>query len=507
MKRVKKQYPEDFRTILGFSTISWVQGFASMIYSIFMQFLTDYSGIDGAIGQVGFAAAFGTVILTLTRIVDAVDDPLQAWIMDRSKECKFGKYRRFTLISVFLIGIGTIVMFTLPDFIKSNGVALFIWIMGGYVLFEMGCAFNGVSPMVQKATTDARIRTKITSCVRFAVIIAVVPAAFMIPITTAVNTYIGDMGKAFPLTCVVITIISCCISLMGVFLTKEPYRGNAKTENSEAEEKLSIKDIWNMLKHNKPLWVHNISYFLGNMAYAASTAVLVYFLKWFYCADMTTGAVDEIQYATVYGLYSAFSLIPAFITPLIAAFFVKKCGSVDKAMRIATLWTGIPYGIMFILYLFGVLQISPMIFIILAFFAGIPANISTIPALLLTNECADYVEYTTGKNMAAMTSAVNNLMQKTQSAIAVLIPGIVLMAVGYSVDAATGAYAGDLAKLPGMVNGLTLIITLIPLVVSTISWAIYKFAYPITPEYRQKMTEELECRRAESQKNMEKMMK
>ncbi len=144
-----------------------------------------------------------------------------------------------------------------------------------------------------------------------------------------------------------------------------------------------------------------------------------------------------------------------------------------------------------------------MLFISLAFVAGIPANVATIPALLLTNECADYVEYTTGKNMAAMTSAVNNLMQKTQSAIAVLIPGIVLMVVGYSVDASTGAYAGDLTRLPHMVNGLTLIITLIPFIVSTLSWAIYKFAYPITPEFRKTMTDELEKRHAEAQKNIE----
>ncbi len=355
MKRTKKQYPENFRTIFGFSTISWAQGFATMVYAIFMQFVTDYSGIDEAIGQVGFAAAFGTLILTLTRIVDAVDDPIQAWIMDRSKECKFGKYRRFTLVSVFLIGIGTVVMFTLPDFIKSNGVALFIWVMAGYILFEMGCAFNGVSPMIQKATTDARIRTKITSCVRFAIIIAVVPATFLIPIATAVNAGIGDMGKSFSLTVVVVMTISCAISLLGVLLTKEPYHGNVKIENAEVEEKLSLKDIWNMLRHNKPLWVHNISYFLGNMAYAASSAVLVYFLKWFYCADMATGAVNEIQYATIYGLNSALGLIPAFITPFLAGFVVKKAGSVDKAMRIATLWTGIPYGIMFVLYLFGIL--------------------------------------------------------------------------------------------------------------------------------------------------------
>ena len=501
MKRTKKQYPEDFKTIFGFSTISWVQGFATMVYAIFMQFLTDYSGIDAAIGQVGFAAAFGTVILTLTRVVDAIDDPLQAWIMDRSKECKFGKYRRFTLVSVFLIGIGTIVMFTLPDFIKSNGVALFVWIMAGYILFEMGCAFNGVGPMVQKATTDARIRTKITSCVRFAIIIAVLPATFMIPIATAVNTGIGDMGKSFTLACVVITIISCLISFLGVVLTKEPYHGHIQTETEE--EKLKIKDVWEMLKHNKPMWVHNIGFFIGNMSFSVTSAVLVYFLKWFYCADMATGAVDEIQYATIYGLYSACALIPAFLTPFIAGFVVKIAGSIDRAMRVTCLFSGIPYGIMFVLYLCGVLQSDPMVFIVLAFLAGIPANVATITEMLVTSECADYVEYTTGKNMVALTTAVNNVLQKTQSAVAVMIPGIVLMAVGYSVNSSTGAYAGDLTKLPDMVHGLTLIITLVPFVVSALSWAVYKFFYPITPEFRKKMTEELDARRAEAQKSFE----
>ena len=218
---------------------------------------------------------------------------------------------------------------------------------------------------------------------------------------------------------------------------------------------------------------------------------------------MATGAVDEIQYATIYGLYSACSLIPAFLTPFIAGFVVKIAGSIDKAMRVTCLLSGIPYGIMFVLYLCGVLQSDPMVFIVLAFLAGIPANVATIPAMLVTNECADYVEYTTGKNMVALTTAVNNVLQKTQSAIAVMIPGIVLMAVGYSVNSSTGAYAGDLTRLPDMVHGLTLIITLVPFIVSTLSWAVYKFFYPITPEFRKQMTEELDARRAESQKSLE----
>ncbi len=70
MSRVKKQYPADFKTTFAFSTMMWpVSAATILISSFFMQYLTDYSGIDQAVGIAGFAAAFGTVLLLVARIV------------------------------------------------------------------------------------------------------------------------------------------------------------------------------------------------------------------------------------------------------------------------------------------------------------------------------------------------------------------------------------------------------------------------------------------------------
>ena len=165
-----------------------------------------------------------------------------------------------------------------------------------------------------------------------------------------------------------------------------------------------------------------------------------------YCADMATGAVDNVKYASIYGIYAALSLIPNFLTPLVASFVIRKLKTVDRAMRIMVLLSGIGYGVIFVSCLLGILQMSPMVFIILMFLAGIPASIAVIPAMLMWTECADYAEYKTGKNMSAMVTAMSNLTQKAQTAIAVVIPGILLVAVGYSVNAETGAYAGDLSN-------------------------------------------------------------
>ncbi|MFQ6879890.1 MAG: MFS transporter [Oscillospiraceae bacterium] len=496
MKQKNKAYPNDFKTKFGFFTISWVHGFATMVFSLFMQYLTDYSGIDSAIGKVGFAASFGTIVMLVTRIVDAVDDPLQAWIMDSAKETKFGKYRKFTLWSILMIGVGIVVMFSIPQSVKGNVVLLTIWVAVGYLLFEMGSAFNGTAPLVQKVTYDLGLRSKLQSLLRMGVILAVVPASFFIPIATAVNGSVGNMGLSFTYTCIVITAASCLLSLAGTACVKEPYRPNISVDKGEIkEEKLRIRDVLQMLKSNRPMWIHCVAYIFSNFAYAISSAVMVYFLKWFYCADMATGAVDNVKYASIYGIYAALSLIPNFLTPLVASFVIRKLKTVDRAMRIMVLLSGIGYGVIFVSYLLGILQMSPMVFIILMFLAGIPASIAVIPAMLMWTECADYAEYKTGKNMSAMVTAMSNLTQKAQTAIAVVIPGILLVAVGYSVNAETGAYAGDLSKLPDMVRNITLVITLLPMAVSVIAWFIYKFFYPITPELREKMTEELNAKR------------
>lgn len=337
------------------------------------------------------------------------------------------------------------------------------------------------------------------SLLRMAIILSVIPASFFIPIATAANSKIHNMGRSFSICMVFITAISAVISLIGIALVKEPYFGNqAGASTEKKDERLSGKDVWNMLKHNGPLWAHNIGYFFLNAAYPISAAILVYFLKWYYCADYKTGVVDNAMYAKIYGIYGVISLVPAFLTPLLAGIFIKQCKTIDKAQRVCAVASGIGYLIMFVLFITGILHKSPLIFIVLMFLIALPSNISTIPSQLLGTEAADYAEYITGKNMTSLTMSVQNMLGKAQNAIAAVIPGAILIAVGYSVNAKTGNYAGDLSLLPGMVNKLTLIFTLVPALVSFIGWFIYRKFYKVTPALREEMAEELQKRHSEA---------
>ena len=489
--RTKKQYPENFKSLLGFSLPGFSYAFAGVVYGLFMQYLTDYSGIDQAVGKVGFAAAFGTGFMIFTRIIDAVDDPLQAFIMDGAKERKFGKYRMFTGISTILILVGLVMLFGIPASIKSAVVPLTIWIVVGYLIYEAGNAFHGVVPVLQKATKDAKIRTKVMTWYRMALVVGAVPATFFVPIATVLNQGIGDMGKSISITCFVIVGISSVISLIGVALLKEPYMPQMDEEKAKGPG-VGLKDLIALLKTNKAMWVHDIAYIIGNSAYGFSGAMMVYFLKWYYCANVQTGAVNNEYYAAIYGISSAAGLILAFVAPLLAGWFTRKIGAVDKAARLCMLIAGVLYVIIFGCYFTGLLKDQPYIYIFLNFLVSIPTNMATVPFLLINVEVADYTEYKTGKNMTALTTSVMNLFTKTNTALSTAITGALLIAVNYSVDSVTGAYAGDVASIPGMINGFAIFISVVPALCCLVCWLMYRFLYPITPELRKNMAEKLE---------------
>ncbi len=74
------------KEIFGVTALSTNNGFAAIFMStMFMTFMTDYAGL----GKMG--ATLATVLLLAARVIDAVDDPIQGFIMDRGKIGKHGK--------------------------------------------------------------------------------------------------------------------------------------------------------------------------------------------------------------------------------------------------------------------------------------------------------------------------------------------------------------------------------------------------------------------------------
>ena len=117
-KKREKQYPLNFKNMFGLSTMRWiVVAGSSLMTSAFAIYLTDYSGIANA-------AVVSTVLLAFGRILDAVDDPLQGFIMDRSPVTRIGKYKPFLLGGIALTTISLLMMFNIPEKLPNGSRSL-----------------------------------------------------------------------------------------------------------------------------------------------------------------------------------------------------------------------------------------------------------------------------------------------------------------------------------------------------------------------------------------------
>ena len=494
MKKSKKDFPEDFRTSFAFSTMMWPVAAATMLFSnFFMLYLTDYSGIDSALGRTGFAAALGTVLLLVARIVDIVDDPLQAWIVDNSKDGRLGKYRKYAFINIILVSVAMICIFSIPEAIKKNSVLLCIWVGLFYLVYEMGVAFSTTMPLLQKTTYDTKLRSKLMLLMRIWVIVIMAPVYFSISIITFVDRAIGNIGKSFSLVFIVLMAVLAVISFIGVIFLKENPEPK-KSGSEQDDDKLKLKEVLSMFIKNKPLLVHSGATFI-NIVFTLVTAMAIYFIKWYYAADVTTGVVDATRYADIYSLFALSGLIPNFVSPFLSGKLIKKTRTYAKATTSCLLVCIILYVILAVMFFAGILRISPYIFIAFNFVSSIVLGAAVIPQTLLWTECADYAEYKTGKKMSAMVNAVSNIIGKAQAALAAVMTGAILVAVGYSVNNETGNYAGNVAELPRMINGFGFIMTVVPIFVMLIAYLMYKFMYPITPAIQEEMVSALAAKR------------
>lgn len=492
-QKTKKVYPENARSLAGFFFTPFTATFGAMAVANLGLFLTDYAGIDSALGKPGFAAAFATLFIIITRVIDVVDDPVQSWILDSAKENKFGKYRTFGIFGIILITLGTIMLYGIPGGVKNNVVLLWAWAIIGYLIMESGSAFGSIAtPIMQKATNEPRIRSKIAAVMRMGCVFAAIPIMFYVPVISLVGSKTGNLGKAASLVTVSFCVLFCFISFIGLALLKEPYREKI---DAKMEKIIGFAELKELVTTDIPLWVHCIALFIGQLATGIGTGCMLHYIKWNYCADVLTGEVDLIKFAGYASIISIVGLIPNFLCPFLLTLVLKLFKSVDGCMRGCYIIEAVAFGLITILQFAHLL--NPVLLIALLFVINIPAGISAMMMTLITMECADYAEYKVGRNMTALVNSIYNIANKASSIIGGAVPGFMFAIVGYSVNELTGAYAGAMETFPRLLTGLKMLIGPAPVILALSGYFIYRLFYKITPEFRESMREELNQRHKE----------
>lgn len=488
--RIKKQYPEDIKTMVGLSTMGWTSTVAqAFMSSLFMMYLTDYSGIKGALS----AAELSTILLLVGRIIDAVDDPLQGWIMDNTKPTKWGRYKPYCMLSTLIITISVVMLYSLPQAVTENSILTVIWVMFFYIMYDIGISFFAEGPLKQTLSNDEGVRAKMTMWPRVMSMLITVPFAFVIPVVKKIDTYFNNMHTSFAVVVIVVIIPIGILSVLGASMVKEGPHKTRKFRNP----KLSLRDILIMFKTNKPFFIMQSASLFGGFIWAMVFATTTYYIKWAYCVDKATGIVDGSKFAMYTIILGTLQIFPMLLATIVSPLIMKKLGSALNALRLS-------YGIMavvgtltFIFNIFGLFENNAFLYFMMVAIILFGNGITFVPGNVMGMECMDYAVWKTGKVANGIIYTLSNFINKVQTAFASASVGIVLIIIGYNVDPLKDEFIGKLYSIPNMLNSFILISGLIPAILAVITIVIYKF-YPINEQTREKMKWDLKERKREA---------
>lgn len=467
------------KEIFGTTALSTNNGFAAVFMStMFMTFMTDYAGL----GKWG--ATLATILLLAARIIDAVDDPIQGFIMDSGKIGKHGKYKPFFMISIIMTAIGVIALYALPNGITGSPIIVTVWVIFFYLVYDIGASFYNQNLLFRSMTTDTEERSKLLIGPRVWVMIIGMMSSGMAAVAVTIQASTGSYKTAYMLLALITMVVSLIISVIGWFMVKEKH-----VVEQDPEDKVKISDFFELMRTNKPMMLNFFKNIATGFIWTFLFAAPVYYVKYGYCADLTTGAVNMEYFGSLSMVVSLMMLFPLLIGTVVANPLLKAFKGDFLKMHIFDL--GLQGGaglLMFILQLTGLLRTSPVFFFAAMFLMAFAIGVDFVPGSNLSMEIMDYTIYKTGKDRSALTGVLEKFLEKAQSAVSSAVVGGILIAIGYQVDSVSGDYIGDLAKMPTMLTWMIVIMGLIPAILAFVGIMVIK-DYPIDHTERGKIQE------------------
>ena len=391
-----------------------------------MYFLIGLASYSASIGY-GIATLVVGGLLTFTRIFDAITDPLLAFLYDRVNT-PFGKVRPLMLLGWAIQSAGVLLMF---NFCSSKGHGIPVFLVC-YMLYVIGYTIVNMTAQTLPALLTNDPKQRPTVGVWQTALNYITPMALNIVVyTKLMPAFGGSFNQAFLNT---VTWVCVGISFVGVVLVCIGISAYDKPENFKGigkRERLKFKDMWDVLKNNKPLQSYISSASSDKIAQQASSASIV--------STMLNGIlIGNMGLATTLSMIGMF---PSIIFAILGARYAGKHGNKESivAWTRYSIYANIAMIAFFIVTRFtvGTTAISnslifKILFIVLTFAVnGFAMGVTTAN----TGFMADLIDYELdrgGKYIPAVVSGTYSLVDKIVSSFSAAIATGCVALIGYT---------------------------------------------------------------------------
>ncbi len=451
---------------------TWQMALAAMVNGSNMCFYILMTYVSYIANQgYGIAVALTGIIMTATRIFDGVTDPICALIADRINT-KFGRIRILVWLGWLVETAAVSIMFIFGSN-GSHGIVFFIiaymlYIIG-YTLYGIGG--NTISPVL---TTDPKQRPMygLWSTVYgyfFPTILMMVVQVGILPM------YGGEYTLPMLRT---VCIFSVCLAAFCNLLVCLGVRHVDKPENfanvgtEKKDEKISVKDMWNLIKENRALQMYAVAAASDKLAMQTGGQAIVNTMLFGIC-------IGNMSIST---MLSAVTMLPSILFTFVGARMAGKRG--NKETMVLWSWICIIISAVVMVFSFAIdmrtitVSIVPTV-IFFGCYLLINASkmcVSTATAAMLP-DVVDYEFYRSGNFMPGVVSATYTFIDKLISSFGSTIATACVAVIGYRTVMPQPTDAPTTA-----IKTLTLILTFgVPILGWLCSVVAMKF-YPVNKE-------------------------
>lgn len=429
----------------------------NFIGSYLLVFYTDVFGIS--------AAAVGT-LMALSRVWDAINDPMMGVIVDKRKRTKDGKFRPYLKYMGIPLGIFTILTFLVIPNMPQGMKLPYAYIT--YIGF--GMAYTAINipygSLASVMTNDPVQRTELSTWRNISSIFAMIPLMVLTP-----KLVFDASGAVSPKGFLIAAVLYVIIANIGYRLCYKMTTERIINEVKEDAPKTSLGETLKTLGKNKAL-IGLILSSLGTLtAMFLPNALNAYLFK------------DYFQAPGLLSLAGLLPMVGTFLAIPVTGKLVAKFGKKNIAI-----YSGIVSIAAYVVLVFFPTK-NPMLYIALITVSGFGTALYGMIVWALVGDVIDYQEYLSGKREEGIVYATYSLSRKLVQAIVGSIGGFALAAIGYQSGAATQA--------PEVAESIRTIITVVPLIGFIFGTVCLKFVYNLSNKTLNEVNEELERRRAQ----------
>lgn len=376
-----------------------------------------------AVGIYGIATVTVSLILTGTRVFDAITDPICGFISDRINT-KYGRFRPLLLIGWLIMAASTLIMFHVGRGEGAAGILIFTAL---YMIYIIGYTITNVTlkSAITVMTNDPKQRPLIGRFNSFytltlSTVFMIFMSRVLVPKFGAINI---DAIKALNVIAVALSGIITILVLIAISEHDTP----ENISKLSASTTPALKDIISTIKGNRPLQMLIIAGATDKLAQQTAN----------------NSSINIMLYGIIIGNYafqgmlSLYAYLPNLIMIYLITRFARSLGSKKALMGFS--WAGIIVCTAILVFLImidptriSVNAMPTMVYLILYILRQGVIQANSALTNVMIADCSDYEMYRTGKYMPGLTATVFSFVDKLFSSLSTTIVGLTVAMIGYT---------------------------------------------------------------------------